>query len=46
MAKRRKHKIGASWKAMRTVGKKRRRVMVTKVGRKRYKIRVLHKRKR
>lgn len=42
--KKRKHKIGASWKAMRKVGRKRRRVVITKVGKSRYKVRVAGKR--
>ena len=36
-----KHKVGSKWKAMRTVGKRRTAVMVHKVGKARYKIRVI-----
>jgi hypothetical protein len=41
MKRRVKHKIGSKWRAMRKVGKRRTAVTVHKVGKARYKIRVI-----
>jgi hypothetical protein len=41
MVKKRKHKVGSSWTAMRKVGKHRKRVRIKKVGKSRYRVHVL-----
>lgn len=46
MPRKRKHKVGSSWTAMRKVGKHRKRVRIKKVGKSRYRIHVLSKSRR
>lgn len=46
MAKRKGHKVGSSWTAMRTISGKRRKCRVTKLSRTKYRVRVIGKKKR